>query len=483
MLDKIKLEKAKKLREMGVNPYPYSYDQKHHAEEIKEHFSKMEGKEASVAGRIVGMRKMGGLYFADLLDGTGKIQLLLKSDVVDNDSGEVLNLLDIGDLVGAEGKIVKTKKGEISIEVKKLKMLAKSLRFLPEKFHGLKDIELRYRKRYLDLITNPEARRIFITRARVTEYIRRFLNDRGYLEVETPILQPIYGGGTAKPFVTHHNFLDSQMYLRIADELYLKRLIIGGFERVYEIAKDFRNEAVDATHNPEFTMVEFYEAYGDYNTYAKLLEELYSGLAKEITGSYEVMYQGRKLNFKPPFKRLLLVDEVKKKSGIDISTMTDESAKRIAEKEKLDIPIKNAVHVADALFDKYVQPELWDPTFVMDYPGYMCSLVKDKRDNPKLSERFELFIIGKELGNCYSELTDPIEQKKKFEEQEKERKAGDYEAPPIDEDFIEAMEYGMPPTAGYGVSIDRIVMILADLPSLKETILFPTVKPEKKDSE
>lgn len=479
-MDPVKLEKMKKLRKLELEPYPYSYNQTHHAKQIKENFEKLEGKKASVAGRILGMREMGKLYFIDLLDGSGKIQVIAKVDDLEGKGAEVLKLTDIGDIVGVEGKITKSKRGEISIEMKGVQMLSKSLRFLPEKFHGLTDVEIRYRKKYLDLIMNHEAREVFVRRARMIKYIRDFLDQRNFLEVDTPTLQAVYGGASAKPFVTHHNFLDSDLYLRIANELYLKRLIIGGIERVYEFAKDFRNEAVDATHNPEFTQLEFYQSYADYNEFMSLIEEMLSGLVKEICGSHTVEYQDKKLNFKPPFKRVYLVDEIKKKSGIDISNMSDEEAAKIAKKEKLEIPMKNAIHVADALFDKYVQPELVDPTFVVDFPAYMCPLTKDKRGNPKLSERFEMFIAGKELGNCYSELTDPIEQRKKFEEQDTERKKGDVEAPPVDEDFLEAIEYGMPPLAGMGLGIDRLVMILSNLSSIKEAILFPTVKPEKK---
>ncbi|MGI0141232.1 MAG: lysine--tRNA ligase [Candidatus Micrarchaeales archaeon] len=481
MVDSVKLEKAKKLRSMKIDPYPYSYEQTHHAEEIKGNFGKFEGKTVSVAGRLTGMREMGKLYFADLLDGSGKIQLIIKTEDLDKSSSETVKLTDIGDIVGIEGKVSKSKRGEISVEVSSVEMLAKSLRFLPEKFHGLTDIETRYRKRYLDLIMNGESRKTFATRAAVISYIRKFLDERGYLEVETPILQSVYGGAAAKPFVTHHNYLGTEFYLRIADELYLKRLIIGGMEKVYEISKDFRNEAVDANHNPEFTALEFYQAYADYNEFMKMTEELLGGLVKKIKGSHEIEYQGSKINFKPPFKKVYLVDAIKKESGIDISTLTDESAIKVAKKEELDIPIKNAIHVADALFDKYVQPGLKDPTFVVDFPGYMCPLTKDKRSNPKLSERFELFINGKEVANCFSELTDPVEQRKKFEDQEGERKRGDVEAAPTDQDFLEAIEYGMPPTAGLGFGIDRLVMLIADAPSIKDTILFPTVKPEKKN--
>ncbi|MGH2639525.1 MAG: lysine--tRNA ligase [Rhabdochlamydiaceae bacterium] len=349
---------------------------------------------------------------------------------------------------------------------------------MPEKFHGLTDVETRYRKRYLDLITNADSRKIFTNRSKIMKYLRDFLDEREYLEVDTPILQAIYGGAAAKPFTTHHNYLDTDLYLRIANELYLKRLIIGGMERVYEFAKDFRNEAVDSNHNPEFTQLEFYQAYADYEDFMKLTEEMLSGVAKMIHGSYEFEYQDKTISFKPPFKKVYLVEEIRKKSGIDISEMEDKEAAAIAKKEKLDIPVKNAYHVADALFDKYVQPELLNPTFVVDFPAYMCPLTKDKRGNSKLSERFELFIAGKEIANCYSELTDPIEQRKKLEEQDKERKKGDDEAPPIDNDFIEAIEYGMPPLAGIGIGIDRLVMMMTNAASIKEVILFPTVKPE-----
>ncbi|MDE1762068.1 MAG: lysine--tRNA ligase [Candidatus Micrarchaeota archaeon] len=468
----------KKLRQLKIDPYPYTYDQTHHADEIVVNFPKLDGRDVSVAGRIVGRREMGKLSFLDLLDGSGKIQLLVKGDELGKKSAEVFGLLDVGDIIGAKGKVMKTQRGAISIEASDIEMLAKSLRFLPEKFHGLTDIEIRYRKRYLDMITNLDSRKAFVVRGRVIGYIRSFLDRRGYLEVETPVLQPLYGGAAAKPFVTHHNYLDSDLYLRISLELYLKRLIIGGIEKVYELSKNFRNEAVDANHNPEFTMLEFYEAYADYNVFMKMTEEMLSGMVKELKGAHQIEYQGRKIDFKPPFKRIYLVDEIKRHSGIDISEMDDKAAEKIAKKEELDIPTKNAYHVADALFDKYVQPNLTDPTFVLDFPAYMCPLTKDKRGNPKLSERFELFIAGKEIANCFSELTDPVEQRGKFEEQDAERKKGDAEAPPKDEDFLEAIEYGMPPTAGLGLGVDRLVMLVADTPSIKDTILFPTVKPE-----
>ncbi len=358
-------------------------------------------------------------------------------------------------------------------------MLSKSLRQLPEKFHGLNDTELRYRKRYLDLIANPEVRNFFVARARILKYIRDFLDKRGYVEFETPVLQPVYGGGQAKPFKTRYEALNTDVYLRIADELYLKRLVIGGFEKVYEVSKDFRNEDIDSLHNPEFTQVELYEAYKDYNDFMVMTEELMSGLVKELFDSYKIAYQGKSIDFTPPFRKIHWVDEIKRKAGIDVSTLTDKEAPAVAKKEGLEISIKNAYHVADALFDKYVKPSISDPAFVLDFPAYMCPLTKDKRGNPKLSERFELYITGKEVANCYSELTDPIEQRKKFEEQEAERKKGDDEAPPSDEDFIEAVEYGMPPMAGIGISIDRPAMILTDNTSIKEIIAFPAMKPKE----
>ncbi len=481
MAEQSRIEKLEKLRALGINPYPYSYEQTHHAAEIKENFSQLDGKEASVAGRIVGEREMGKIHFYDLLDSSDKIQVMVRVGVASEQSISLLKLIDVGDIIGVKGKVTKTKKGEISVDAEELTLLAKSLNTLPEKFHGLKDVDIRYRKRYLDLIVNPETRRIFRTRTKIIDYIRNFLDQRGFLEVETPILQPVYGGATAKPFKTHHNYLDVDMYLRIADELYLKRLIIGGLERVYEFSRDFRNEDVDSEHNPEFTMLEFYQAYGDYNTFMQLTEQLLSGLVKELYGTYEIEYQGKKINFRPPFKRLYFVDEIKKGCGVDISELTDEQAKELMKKENLATSIPNAYHVADALFDKYIKPQAVDPTFVLDYPSYMCPLTKDKRGNSKLSERFEMFVDGKELANTYSELTDPIEQRKKFEEQDAERRKGDPEAPPSDEDFLEAIEYGMPPTAGIGIGIDRLVMILTNSPSIKEVILFPTVKPNSQE--
>ncbi len=483
MTDEGKRNKLNRIIEKGINPYPYSYNDRKEISDVISNFDDYEGSDIRIAGRIIGMRRMGSLFFMDILDGEGKMQAIARENYIGKEYMELLGLIDIGDIIGIFGTITKSKRGEKSIDAKEITLLSKSLRVLPEKFHGLKDIEIRYRKRYLDMIINPDVREYFRVRARILRYMRDFLESRGYLEFETPILQSVYGGANAKPFKTHFNAIDSDVFLRISDELYLKKLLVGGFEKIYEVSRDFRNEDIDTTHNPEFTIIECYEAYKDYEDYMHMVEEMVSGLAKEIAGSEVVTYQGIKLDFRTPFRRVYFVDEIKDKSGIDISDITDKEAEEIAAKEGLKVKIKNRYHVADGLFDKYIKPELQNPTFVLDFPGYMCPLTKDKRGNKKLSERFELYIAGYEEANSYSELTDPVEQRRKFMEQDAERRKGDDEAPPIDEDFLEAIEFGMPPTAGLGISIDRIAMILTDNVSIKEVIAFPAVRPEKKSKE
>lgn len=483
MTDEGKRNKLNRIIEEGINPYPYSYNDRKEISDVISNFDDYEGSDIRIAGRIIGMRRMGSLFFMDILDGQGKMQAIARENYIGKEYMELLGLIDIGDIIGIFGTITKSKRGEKSIDAKEITLLSKSLRVLPEKFHGLKDIEIRYRKRYLDMIINPNVREYFRVRARILRYMRDFLDSRGYLEFETPILQSVYGGANAKPFKTHFNAIDSDVFLRISDELYLKKLLVGGFEKIYEVSRDFRNEDIDTTHNPEFTIIECYEAYKDYEDYMHMVEEMVSGLAKEIAGSEVVTYQGIKLDFRTPFRRVYFVDEIKDKSGIDISDITDKEAEEIAAKEGLKVRIKNRYHVADGLFDKYIKPELQNPTFVLDFPGYMCPLTKDKRGNKKLSERFELYMAGYEEANSYSELTDPVEQRRKFMEQDAERRKGDDEAPPIDEDFLEAIEFGMPPTAGLGISIDRIAMILTDNVSIKEVIAFPAVRPEKKSKE
>jgi len=476
-MDEERVKKLKALEAAGTNAYPYGYKRTHYSQEVKDNYDKLEGKQVSVAGRVLTARSFGKLVFATIQDTRGRIQLMAHE--LPAEALKSFEAIDAGDWVGARGKVAKTKKGEVSVDVAEWVMLAKSLRELPEKFHGLTDTELRYRKRHLDLIANPEVRKIFESRAKIISFARAFFDSRGYLEVETPILQTVYGGAAAKPFVTHHNALESDVYLRIANELYLKRLVIGGIEKVYEFSKDFRNEDIDSRHNPEFTQVEFYSALEDYEDYARLVEELLPGLAKAVHGKHSFEYQGRELSFKPPFERVSLVTAIKKESGVDVlSWKGDADALRAAEKLKLKVSQPTRGHVVDALFDEFVQPKLWNPAFVMDYPVYMCPLTKVKRGEPRLAERFELFIAGQECGNCYSELTNPLVQRKMFEEQAKARKKGDEEAQPMDEEFLEAIESGMPPTAGMGIGIDRLTMILTNQASIKEVILFPSVKPQ-----
>jgi len=476
-MDSERLRKLEELEKQGVNAYPYRYERTHYSQELKDAYDELEGKIVSVAGRVMSIRSFGKLVFISLQDPQGGIQVMAH-DLPEAELKK-FEALDAGDVIGAKGKLTKTKKGEVSVAVTEWVMLAKALREPPEKFHGLADTEARYRKRYLDLIANEDSRRVFAARSRIIAFIRSFLDGCGYLEVETPVLQPVYGGAAAKPFKTRHNALDAELFLRIADELYLKRLVVGGFEKVYEIGKDFRNEDIDSRHNPEFTMLEMYSAFEDYGDYMKLTEEMLSAVAKELHGSAELEYKGKKLSFKKPFKRLSFVDAIKKESGVDVlSWKTDADALKVIKAKGLEVSKPTRAHAIDALFDEFVKPKLWDPCFVMDYPAFMCPLTKAKRGDPLLAERFELFIAGEECANAYSELTDPRAQRRKFEEQAEAKRKGDDEAQPMDEDFLEAMEHGMPPMAGLGVGIDRLAMILTGKESIKEVILFPSVKPK-----
>lgn len=431
----------------------------------------------SIAGRAMQMRQMGGIVFIDLKDRSGKIQALVRKNELDKNSLLILSNSSIGDTLGVRGKVMKSKRGEISVGVKEMTMLSKTLRTLPNKWQGLTDTEARYRHRHLDMIMNQSILRTFETRSKLLQHIRNTLDERDAIEVETPILQEIYGGARAEPFkTTYHTLDDKEMFLRISDELYLKRLIIGGAERVYEVSKDFRNEDADSVHNPEFTQVEYYEAYSDYETFMKMMEEMLSTFALKTFGTMKIEYQGETIDFTPPFNRLYWVNELKKLTGTDISEMSDDEAKKINERENLELKHPDPYHVADSLFDKYLKNKTVQPTFVLDFPTYMCPLTKKKRGNPFLAERFELYVGKMEVANSYSELTDPIYQRKMFEDQENERKKGDQEAPPVDEEFLNAMEYGMPPTAGIGISIDRPTMIFTNETSIKEVILFPPMK-------
>lgn len=478
-------EKFKELKDKGQDPFnTYTYDVTDSSKEIKDNFEKMEGTYVSVAGRLLSKRVHGKAGFSDLYDKFGKIQLYLRIDDIGEEKLKFFKSLDLGDILGVKGRVFKTHSGEISIHVTDFTLLCKSLRPLPEKWHGLKDPDLKYRERYVDLIINQDVRDVFIKRTKIIKAIRKFLDDRGYMEVETPVLSTIAGGAAARPFITHHNTLDIDMYLRIATELYLKRLIVGGFERVYEIGKDFRNEGMDIRHNPEFTMIELYQAYTDYNGMMEILENMVSKICQELYGTTKIVYQGTEIDFKPPWRRLTMTEAVKQYANIDFDKIeSDDEARDIA--KKLNINIKKQLKdctkgdILNALFEEYGEKNLIQPTLLIDYPVEISPLTKAKRGNPKLTERFEAFVYGRELANAYSELNDPDIQRERFIQQLHERELGDDEAYVMDEDFMNALEIGMPPTGGMGIGIDRLVMFLTDSPSIRDVILFPTMKPER----
>jgi len=449
--------------------------------EVKEKYDmNPEDVEVSVAGRLITLRPMGKALFAHLQDATGRLQIYLRQDIVGEASfKDFEETIDPGDLLGVKGRLFRTNTGELTVEVKEWVLLAKSLHPLPEKWHGLKDVEVRYRQRYLDLIANEHARRVFFLRSRLISEIRRFLDSKGFLEVETPILQPIASGANAKPFITYHNYLEQNLYLRIAPELYLKRLIVGGINRVYELGKNFRNEGVDTTHNPEFTMLEFYCAYWDYKDLMVFTEELFSYLLNQLVGGLKITYQGKELDFTPPFKRYRYFELLEEKTGKDKDFfLRDVDGLRRLAKEVGVPKAETLTHakLIDKVFDLLVEDELWGPCFVIDFPKLLSPLAKTHREDPDLVERFELFVAGKEIANAYTELNDPVEQRERFLEQLKEKEMGDEEAMSMDEDFIRVLEYGMPPTAGEGIGIDRLVMLLADVDSIREVILFPALR-------
>ncbi len=480
--------KRDELLKQGINPYPYRYEPNATAEHIQEKYKDLQENSTTedvyrIAGRIVALRRIGKVTFMQLQDNTGRIQIFFKEDDLGKERYKLLKLYDMGDWIGAQGNIFATKTGEITLNVQLFDMLCKSLRPLPEKWHGLKDIELRYRKRYLDLIMNPDVKETFVKRTKIVNSIRQYLDKRGYLEVETPVLQPIYGGGAAKPFTSHLNSLDMPVYLRIADELYLKRLIIGGFDKVYEFAKDFRNEDIDRTHNPEFTQLEIYEAWADFHDMQKLVEELYQAAAIAIHGSTKFKYQEHTIDLKSPWKSYTMAEALKKFGGIDIDTVTDEDKKKLCKAHQIDLGEKfTKGELLQALFEELVEDKLIEPTFITLHPIESTPLCKKWREKPEsgLIERFEPYIAGMEIANAYSELNDPIVQRKLLEDQAEKLKMGkDEEAHPMDEDFLEAIEYGMPPTGGVGIGIDRMIMILLDKPSIRDVILFPFMKPVK----
>ncbi|WP_456399905.1 lysine--tRNA ligase [Persephonella sp.] len=440
------------------------------------------GEEVKIAGRLIALRDQGKAAFGHIQDADGKIQIYFKRDNLgDEKYNEAMEILDIGDIVGVEGKLFRTMTGELTVEVKDFKLLTKSLRALPEKWHGLKDVELRYRRRYVDLIANQKAREIFKIRSKAIKSLREFLESEGFMEVETPILQSVASGAMAKPFITHHNALDIDMFLRIAPELYLKMLIVGGFNRVYEIGRNFRNEGIDTTHNPEFTMVEFYGAYLDYNDLMDLTERLFRKILLDTVGKLKITWEGKELDFSKPFRRLKFFDALKEKTGKDKDFFLNEENARSLAKE-VGIPkAESLTHlkILDKLFEHFIEDDLIQPTFVIDFPKILSPLAKQHRDDPDLVERFELIVNKQELANAYTELNDPEEQRERFIQQLREKAAGDEEAMDIDDNFLTALEYGLPPTGGEGIGIDRLIMMLTDSPSIREVILFPTLKPEK----
>ena len=474
-----RLDKLERIRGRGIEPYPHKYNPSHTTEQAlallnQKRKSSKSLSAITIAGRITAQRRMGKISFFDVRDGSGKLQLYIHRDQIGEADLELLKDLDIGDFIGVGGRLFLTKSGEPTLEVKTLTLLAKSLKPLPEKWHGLQDVDARHRQRYLDLISNLEVKETFIIRSRVISAIREFLNEQGFLEVETPVLQPSAGGALARPFITHHHALDQDFYLRIALELHLKRLIIGGLDRVYELGRIFRNEGISTKHNPEFTMLEIYQAYADYNDIMDLFEEMASSIVKKITGSYRVTFGDNTIDFKPPWPRLELRQAVAEHSGIDFVQYPDADLLRIKMRELgLDVdPNKNWSKLVDELISTYLEPELIQPTFIMDYPLSMSPLAKRKPGQERVVERFEAFAGGIEIANAFTELNDPVEQRQRFVTQQKDR-GKDEEQEVIDEDFLLAMEYGMPPTGGLGVGIDRLVMLLTNQQSIREVILFP----------
>jgi len=472
-----RLKKLEKLKALGINPYPSKTKRTQTITQARD----MSGQAVCVAGRLTAIREHGKIAFLVVKDETGQIQLLLRRDTV-KDAYEYVKLLDTGDFLQAEGKIIKTNAGEITVDVGSFTLLSKSIRPIPNDFHGFKDVEERFRQRYVDLLINPEVREVFEKRSAIISFLRNYLEKRGFVELTTPALQPIYGGTTARPFITHHNALDSDLYLRIADELYLKRLIVGGFEKVYEICTDFRNEGIDRWHNPEFTQLEFYQAYSDYEALMRMTEEMLSELVKTITGSYEVTYGDQKLNFKPPWKRVTYRDAIKERVGFDIEAVkTREELRRAVSEKQLNINYQDATDVPailDEIIKTAVRPNIHDPIFLIDHPAFMRPLAKKKAADPTKVEAFQVVVAGTELLNAYSELNDPIDQRARWEDEERRSKEGVAEHQVVDEDYIRALEYGMPPTAGWGIGVERLTAILTNKHSIKEVILFPTLRSE-----
>lgn len=489
-LKKIRYQKIEELRNMEFDPFPYEFQRTHLSTDILNDFESLEGEKISIAGRIMSLRKMGLASFGHVADMKGKIQIYVREDKVGSDVYSMFKLLDIGDFLGVTGEVFKTRAGEISILAAELKLLTKSLRPLPivkEKVEANKqlvydkfsDVESRYRQRYVDLVVNPDVRDVFIKRSKIVNAMRNYLNEQGFLEVETPILQPIYGGAFARPFVTHHNSLNIDLYLRISNELYLKRLIVGGFDGVYEFGKDFRNEGMDRFHNPEFTQMELYVAYKDYLYMMELVETMISQVAEQVNGTTKVTFMGKTVDFKPPWRRVRIYDAIEEKTDYNLYGKSEKEIREIGKKLDLDVDIlPNKGKIVEEIFEVFVEPFLIEPTFIIDFPIEISPLAKRHRDDPNLVERFEPYIFGREIGNAFSELNDPIDQRKRFERQMELKKQGDDEAQVLDEDYLRALEYGMPPTAGLGIGIDRLVMMLTNSPSIRDVIFFPQMRPE-----
>ncbi|WP_369700409.1 lysine--tRNA ligase [Clostridium estertheticum] len=479
----IRRRKLTALKEEGKDPFDvYKVERTHTSQEVKDNYEKLEGTQVIVAGRLMSKRVHGKAGFSDLQDRYGRIQLYIKIDAVGEEKLKEYKSFDIGDLLSVTGTTFVTQTGEISLHIVDFQLIAKALKPLPEKWHGLKDPDLRYRQREVDIISNPQVKDTFLKRIQIVKAIRQFLDDKGFLEVETPILSPIAGGAAARPFMTHHNALDIDMYLRIATELYLKRLIVAGFEKVYDMGKNFRNEGTDLRHNPEFTMIELYEAFADYNDMMAITENMIAYVCEKIHGTTKVNYQGTEIDFTPPWRRITMVDAVREYSGVDFTKIaTNEEARVIAKEKHLEFKkeLKDCTKadILNELFEVYVEEKLIQPTFLCDYPVEISPLTKKKRGNEEFTERFEGFIFGREICNAYSELNDPVVQRERFMQQAKERELGDDEAYLIDEEFMSALETGMPPTGGLGIGIDRLVMFLTDAYSIRDVILFPTMKP------
>jgi len=482
---RVRRDKMTSLRESGIDPFGKRFERTHDTQEIKELYDQLSKEEldeksvsVTIAGRIMTKRGKGKAGLAHIQDLPGQIQIYVRQDAVGEEQYNLFNTVDLGDIVGVTGTVFKTKVGELSIKAKEFTLLSKSLRPLPEKFHGLKDVEQRYRQRYLDLITNQDSKETFISRSLIIQSMRRYLDKKGFLEVETPMLHAIAGGAAARPFETHHNALDMPFFMRIAIELHLKRLIVGGMEKVYEIGRVFRNEGVSTRHNPEFTMLELYEAYADFNDIMELTENLIAHVAEEVLGSTTVKYGDHEVNLAPKWKRLHMIDAVKEYTGVDFwKNMSDDEARQLAKEHGIEITEHMTFgHIVNEFFEQKIEEKLIQPTFIYGHPVEISPLAKKNEEDPRFTDRFELFIVGREHANAFTELNDPIDQRERFESQLREREQGNDEAHEMDEDFIEALEYGMPPTGGLGIGIDRLVMLLTNSPSIRDVLLFPLMR-------